>query len=105
MSIFEPPEGMDMSHANAKAKEHLRFHCEFFIGASKEPRNPNEPVAIQEEQRKYDEDLAREQARRSPQASTAPPEIIAKGTSESAAGIADTRSRLGVQDDAMEEGM
>ena len=100
VSIFEPPEGADMSKANSKSREYLNFHCEFFVGASKEARKPDEPVVLQTEKRKYEEDLARAEARRSRQASTAPPEDPGQRTSGCTADVADTRSRLGVQDDA-----
>lgn len=101
VSIFEPPEGADMSKANAKTREYLHLHSEFFVGASKEARKPDEPVVVRREKRKYDEDLARGEARRSRQASIAPAEDLGQTTSGGTADIADTRSRLGVQDDSM----
>ncbi|KAL9098643.1 MAG: hypothetical protein Q9163_005736 [Psora crenata] len=53
ITIFGPPEGVDMSSMDGKQKEYLRFRCEFFIGGSKELRDPSKPFVVEKEEEKY----------------------------------------------------
>lgn len=51
ITIFGPLEGR--ANPSEKDKEYLRFRCEFFVGASKEPRSETEPFVVETEKEKY----------------------------------------------------
>ena len=53
ITVFGPPEGVDMSKMDSKQKEYLRFHCEFFVGKSKERRRADEPFIVEKEEEKF----------------------------------------------------
>ncbi|KAL9130747.1 MAG: hypothetical protein Q9217_001143 [Psora testacea] len=53
ITVFGPPEGVNMAGMDGKQKEYLRFRCEFFVGGSKEPRGQEEPFVVEKEEEKY----------------------------------------------------
>ena len=53
ITVFEPPEGIDMTSKSNKQKEFLKFRCEFFVGGSKEQRSPEDPFVVEKEEEKY----------------------------------------------------
>ena len=53
ITVFGPPEGVDMSRMDSKQQEYLRFHCEFFVGKSKERRRADESFEIEKEEEKF----------------------------------------------------
>ena len=57
ISAIELPEGK-MPKTDHE-REYIRYHCEFFIGASKEVRKENEPFTVEQEDDKYQKYYAR----------------------------------------------
>ncbi|KAG8530768.1 uncharacterized protein KY384_004125 [Bacidia gigantensis] len=55
IEVFGPTEGQDFSKAEPKQKDYLRFHCEFFVGMSKELRKADEPFKVLKEEKKFKE--------------------------------------------------
>ena len=51
ISVFELPEGQ--APKNEKEKEYLRLRCEFFVGASREPRAEGENFVVEKEEEKF----------------------------------------------------